>query len=206
MLQLTLNDLLGRLVAFAVISALFGLLVTVVSRLLGDRGPAQDGRQTLNPLEQADLLAAVPFVLFETGWIKPVALEPRLLKPGAVSGSIVLILGSLAALFTIVAVVWGVRIVAHTTFTDATGVAIVETTLRAILDATAWFLLLNLLPIPPLAGGYVLQAIAPRSAEVAMRYSLVVRIVIIAALFTGWPQSIARPAYLMLLGWAGTPA
>ena len=80
--DLTLNQLVLRLVAMVAIAAVHGLAVAGAAVALGDPGPRHDGRFTLNPLAHLDLLGATSGVLFSVGWIKPVAIDPALLRIG----------------------------------------------------------------------------------------------------------------------------
>lgn len=205
MFTLTLADLLVRLLAMLVVSALFAALLAALARLLGDRGPADDGRLTLNPFEHVDVLAAIPFVLFETGWIRPMAIDPRRLRPHPVLGAFAAVLFALALTLGIVLLVWNLRRYGQTALGDATAVATIELSLRTVLDVAVWFALLNLLPLSPLAAGHVIEAVVPRASALITRYSLLVRIAIIAALLTGWPQTATRPARTALMDLFGVP-
>jgi hypothetical protein len=205
-LGLTLSDLLLRLVAMLVVVAASGFFLALFARLLGDRGPRDDGKLTLNPFEHLDYLAAIPFVLFETGWIKPQDVNPKLLRPQALIGAVLLVVFALAAVVALAGAIWWLRAPLQTIFTDAAAVRVLEGVVSTLLEVAVSFALLNLVPVPPLVAGVVLVAIAPRAAEILNRYSLVGRIALIAILATGVMQSAARPAAAALLRIVGAPA
>ena len=82
MFDLTLAGLLTRLVVLLPIIAVHGFFLCLAARLLGDDGPSQDGRLTLNPLVHLDMLGALAFLAFGVGWITPLKLTPSALKGG----------------------------------------------------------------------------------------------------------------------------
>lgn len=201
MLGLTLNDLLLRLVAMLAVTGLIGPFTALAARLAGDPGPAQDGRLTPNPFQHLDFLAVIPFVLFQTGWIRPLEADPHMLRPKPpLLGAAAVLLAALLALVVVAGLLWNMRLIVQLTLPDAAAVSLVTASLRHILEAALWFALLNLIPVPPLLGGLLLHAAAPRAAKALARYSLIVGMAIIAILWTGWPQQLARPLYAALLG------
>lgn len=190
----TLPDVLTRIVAWLVISALFGFFIALFARLLGDRGPAYDGKLTPNPFEHLDLIAGVPFVLFSTGWIKPMAIDPKELRFGR-AGLLLAVAAALAATVLLIVVLWQLRWIAHTAISAPGFSSALESTLRALLEASIWFALLNLIPIPPLGAGYALRAFAPAAWEFFERYGFLARLALIAVLFTTIPHTWTRPAF-----------
>src|SRR5690606_24490237 len=137
------------------------------------------GKLTLNPFEHLDLLAAVPFILFGAGWIKPPAVDHGRLRPQPVVGAAVTAIGALAGTVAILALVWNLRRFGLILLTDASAVNLVEGGLRVTLEVSLWFGLLNLVPVPPLLGGFVLGAISPLTASVLRRHAIPVGIAII---------------------------
>lgn len=206
MLGITFSELLLRLFALLVVSGLFGVLVALAASLLGDKGPRYDGKLTVNPVEHLDLLAIVAFVLFQAGWIKPMAIDPKALRPHPVIGAVAVVASALGALLMVAGIAWANRRFMHRLAPSPEMVSGIDVVTRSVLDMAAWFALLNLVPLPPLAGGILLAAVAPRAAVYLSRYWPVIGIGLLVILWTGWPQAIARPAFLTLLGFFGVRA
>ena len=60
MFDLSFLQLLTRAIATIVVLALMGFCVAGFARLLGDRGPAYDGKLTLNPFVHMDIFGLLP--------------------------------------------------------------------------------------------------------------------------------------------------
>jgi hypothetical protein len=63
MLELSLQQVLFRALAYLVIAGLHGFLIAGLARLFGTMGPSYDGRFTASPLVQLDLLGMLSSVL-----------------------------------------------------------------------------------------------------------------------------------------------
>lgn len=154
--ELTVQLVLFRLLAGLIIATVQGATVAAVAVLLGDRGPRDDGRLTLLTLGHVDLIGLVSLVLSGFGWSKPVAVEAAQLRFGrwglvliALSGSVVLlVLGYLCLQLVIPAL----------TLLPYTAGLTTAAFLRAAAPLCVWMSLFTLLPVPPLVGGYLLEA------------------------------------------------
>ena len=154
--ELTVQLVLFRLLAGLIIATVQGATVAAVAVLLGDRGPRHDGRMTLLTLGHVDLIGLVSLVLSGFGWSKPVAVEAAQLRFGrwglvliALSGSVVLLaLGYLCLQLVIPAL----------TLLPYTAGLTTAAFLRAAAPLCVWMSLFTLLPVPPLVGGYLLEA------------------------------------------------
>ncbi len=134
----------------------------VAADTLGDKTARYAGRLTLNPIPHLDwfgsvLLPAI-FVLSNSpiffGWAKPVPYNPYNLKPGRFSEAIVAGAGPLSNLA--IALVGGI-LIRSGIFAGA------EDILFLIVAVNTMLCLFNLIPIPPLDGSKVLEALLPRS-------------------------------------------
>ena len=69
------------------------------------------------------------------------------------------------------------------------------------VELTLWFLVVNLVPLPPLTGGYALLALRPLRASRTRQLSLVTggALLVLAAL--GWLQPLLGPLVDILNGW-----
>jgi Zn-dependent protease len=145
----------------------------VVAYGCGDRTAAERGRLTLNPLRHVDPVGTVlvPVLLGLSawaagarpllfGWAKPVPIDPRRMRNPRRDMALVALAGPLVNLCLAVAsaVVLVRRGAHHDPRADATALAA-----GSFLAVNCVLGVLNLLPIPPLDGGRVLAAIAPRA-------------------------------------------
>lgn len=134
----------------------------VAADKLGDKTARYAGRLTLNPIPHLDwfgsvLLPAI-FVLSNSpiffGWAKPVPYNPYNLKPGRFSEAIVAGAGPASNL--VIALMGGLLI--------RSGVyAAANDVIFLIVAVNTMLFLFNLIPIPPLDGSKVLEALLPRS-------------------------------------------
>jgi len=175
-------DLSGQQVLFRIASALFitgvhGYAMAIVARLMGDPGPGYDGRRTINPLQHSQFLGFLAMVLFRFGWIRPMAVDAKLLYGGR-AGLFVVVLGSLGLTLLIAEGLWLLRPWLLTTFAGTSAIQTSVLWFENLAGMTAAFVVINLIPIPPFAAGLLLSGYAPRL------YALLVgRIVLPAAVF-----------------------
>jgi len=175
-------DLSGQQVLFRIGSALFiagvhGYAIAIVARLMGDPGPGYDGRRTINPLQHGQFLGFLSMVLFRFGWIRPMAIDAKLLYGGK-AGLFVVVLGSLAVTLLVAEGLWLLRPWLLTTFVGTSAIQTSVLWFENLAGMTAAFVVINLIPIPPFAAGLLLSGYAPRL------YALLVgRIVLPSAVF-----------------------
>lgn len=175
-------DLSGQQVLFRIGSALFiagvhGYAMAIVARLMGDPGPGYDGRRTINPLQHGQFLGFLSMVLFRFGWIRPMAIDAKLLYGGK-AGLFVVVLGSLAITLLVAEGLWLLRPWLLTTFVGTSAIQTSVLWFENLAGMTAAFVVINLIPIPPFAAGLLLSGYAPRL------YALLVgRIVLPSAVF-----------------------
>lgn len=129
---------------------------------LGDPTARYAGRLTLNPIPHLDPFGSVilPIIFALSGsafffaWAKPVPYNPYNLRPGRFSEAIVAGAGPFINL--VIALVFGALIRLHI-YTSANQVFLLIVLINVMLC------LFNLIPIPPLDGSKVLEALIPRS-------------------------------------------
>lgn len=192
MLELSLQQVLLRLVSLLVLTGLHGFLVALAARLFGARGPGYDGRLTPNPFTHIDLIAVITFVLFQIGWIRPVAVEASEVRgrgPGLVAVAVLALLATLA----LALLAWWARPLVFTIATDPGVASGINIGIRVFVEMTVLFVVLNVVPIPPLTGGLALLAVAPRLHDLLSRYDLIVRVVLAALVGLGIVQIVLGP-------------
>jgi Zn-dependent protease len=173
-----------------------------VAFLFGDYTAKLSGRLSLNPIKHIDPIGtiAVPFLMmlvsnFIFGWAKPVPVDPRNFKNPRRDMAFVALAGPCSNF--LMALVWGliakIGMMMHGNGGEYMGVPLVYMGGAGIMINVVLGVL-NLLPIPPLDGGKVLEAILPRRAAYKMSliepYGFIILLLLIA---TGWLMPIMEP-------------
>ena len=197
MFDLSFLQIVSRAIATIVVLAVMGFAVAGFARLLGDKGAGYDGKLTLNPLTHIDIVGLAAGIVARTGWIRPIAIDPAQCRGGR-AGPV------LAALAAMVAVwVFGRAVMLAlpwiATSWPASSAAYAGATVREIANTVAWTLAINTIPVPPLLGGYLLQALAPGAHAWLVKRHLwvsLVLLVLIVLLYRSLPGTV-------LGNWAG---
>jgi Zn-dependent protease len=136
----------------------------VAADYLGDKTARYAGRLTLNPIPHIDPIGSIllPLALALSGspiffgWAKPVPYNPYNLRPGKFSEAIVA--GAGPASNAVIALIFGllVRVITDPTLAEFFFLIVVVNVMLCIF---------NLIPIPPLDGSKVLEALLPRSLQ-----------------------------------------
>jgi len=196
LIDLTLQQLVLRLIAYVFIAGVHGFAIAAAACALGDPGPRHDGRWRINPLAHLDVLGTAAGVLFRLGWIRPIAVDPAALRLGRAGLVVIVAAGTAATLLSAVALRLArpflLPLLPDTA--SATAFALIE----IIGQLSVWFALFNLLPLPPLTGAHLLTAVVPgwRKAIGTWQGYAGVALAIIAA--TGAFATALGPAYRLL--------
>jgi Zn-dependent protease len=194
--DLTLQQLVLRLVAYVFIAAVHGFAVAAVAVAIGDQGPRYDGRLRINPLTHLDIIGTASGVLFSVGWIRPIAIDPFELRLGRLGLAVVVVAGAAATLISAVAL----RLVRPFLLpllpdtASATAFALIET----IGELSAWFALTNLLPLPPLTGSHLLAAAVPAYGKVIAKVAPYSGLALALVAATGLFTKVLGPGYRIL--------
>ena len=165
----------------------------LVALRLGDDTAARLGRVTLNPKRHLDPAGTIMLLVAGFGWGKPVPVNPSHLWNGRTGMAVVSAAGPMAnvALALVFALLFRLGVLDS----GITREELQSLSLPAWASLIAWYgvalnLLLavfNLLPLPPLDGGGIIQGIAPRSWGPAVmqlrRFGPVVLVGLIALTF-----------------------
>ena len=198
MIDLTLQQLVLRMIAYVFIAAVHGLAVAAVAVAMGDQGPRHDGRLRGNPLTHLDIIGTASGVLFSVGWIRPIAIDPVQLRFGRFGLVIVVAAGAAATLLSAVML----RLVRPFLLpllpdtVSATTFVLIE----LIGQLSVWFALINVLPLPPLTGAHLLAAAVPASDEAIRKIAPYAGLVLAAVAATGVFVKTLGPGYRFLGG------
>jgi Zn-dependent protease len=167
----------------------------VVADRLGDPTPRRAGRLTLNPLRHIDPFGALAFVVAGFGWAKPVPVIAANLRHPASSMVMVAVAGPLAnfaaAFAALGAVVWRRGWTGHGEGPDTLG-----TVLLIAFEFNVALGIFNLLPIPPLDGGHLLQWLVPtRHAALLGLLTQYGPVLLLGLVVSGAVRFVVRPVF-----------
>jgi Zn-dependent protease len=194
--DLTLQQIVLRFFALVLIVGVHGAVVAATACALGDPGPRYDGRLKLSPLAHLDLLGFASGVLFAIGWIKPIAIDPAALRIGRI-GLIVIVATAAVA---VLAFAEGLQLLRPLLlpFLSDTPSTLAFGLIETIGQLGIWFALVNLFPVPPLTGSYLLAALVPAAGEFMRRYHIYFALGLTALAATGIITRVLEPVYRMI--------
>ena len=195
--ELSMGEIVSRLVAALLYAGIQGLLLAGFARLLGDRRPAHEGRLTPNPFVHLSVWGAMMAALFGMSWIRTVWFDAKTNRLGRWGIVLVVFLG-LAGMVALVPALDLLRRAAL--LLPRTGGYAVLYVLGQLQSVAIASTVLNLLPVPGLIGGGVLQAIWPRSERRLRRLEPFGLALVIVAIVAGWMPNLAT-TLLPFLQW-----
>ena len=163
-----------------------------VAYKLGDPTPKFAGRLTLNPLAHIDILGFIALFLVHFGWAKPVPINPRNFRKVS-SWRLGEILVSLAGpLANFLSAFIFVLILKYLPFSSLPA-SVAEPLFYILRDATfinVAFGVFNLLPVPPLDGSKILEALLPPKLWLKYKqiepYGLIILIILLISPVLNW--------------------
>lgn len=179
---------------------------------LGDDTAYVMGRLTLNPLKHVDIIGtlAVPALCYVTGvpmfgWAKPVPVNAlRLPNPRTSMGKVALA-GPSANLLLAVLCAFFIKLVLVSGLLSPQGAAQTVKFLVYGLQINVLLAVFNLMPIPPLDGGHIVEALLPPAT--ALKYALFFgrwgMYVVLGLIITGLFRYILYPPMYLLVSLLG---
>jgi Zn-dependent protease len=198
LIDFTLSQLIMRACAVLFVSTVQGLAMAAAAGALGDQGPRHDRRLSLDPLRHVDVLGGLVALVFSIGWAKWIAIDPRALRHGRIDLVLVLIAG-LAAVLLAVVLLRLARPFLLPLLPDTAASTAFEL-IRTTIEIGTWFVVLGLVPVPPLAGGQLIVALMPRLRDRLRGAQLLIGLVFAALIAAGVVTSMLDPIFRMLSG------
>lgn len=128
----------------------------LVGKWRGDDTAERMGRLTLNPLAHLDPLGTLMLLFVGFGWAKPVPFDPRNLKNPAWDGVAIALAGPLANLILAVTAAVAYRNLADLSFAQG---SLLPVFLALLIFTNLLLLFFNLIPVPPLDGSKMVEAV-----------------------------------------------
>jgi Zn-dependent protease len=162
-----LIEIIAILLAFFFAITFHEFSHALAAYLLGDDTAKRAGRLTLNPLKHIDLLGLLCLFLFRIGWAKPVPMNmynfkyPRFYALlSALAGPVSNFVVALFALYCIKYIPF--------TIIESRAALFLSSFLKTSVQLNVMLGVFNLLPIPPLDGGHIIDIFIP--AHLRERY------------------------------------
>lgn len=160
---------------------------------LGDPTAKSLGRLSLNPIKHIDPIGALCMVLFRFGWARPVPINPRYFKKPKRDFAITALAGPLSniilAFLSAFLYLLTYQLLKDVKFGNNFLYSAAQNTLNFIFIFHAvniGLAIFNLIPIPPLDGSRILNAVLPQKAYFAvMKYERTIYFVLIGWLLLG---------------------
>lgn len=160
--DVSLEDLLLRALAYAIVAGIAVTAALGLLRVFGtDRWAVEDDDRVERFFDRFDLFGFIASVLFRQGWIRMMLPDPGRIRGGRFG----LVAWYLSTLAMIVVALWLLKFVRIpiAMLTTDTLTAGATALINTVTTVGVWFVLLNLLPIPPLLGSNLIAAAFPSS-------------------------------------------
>ena len=143
----------------------------MVSTLLGDSTPRQDGRLTLNPLRHLDLFGTLMLLTAGFGWAKPVRIDINSYK-NKYSGLVLTSLaGPLSNFLIAVLFTFFLRLIVVNDAFKFMQTDSVINIIQYVMIINVLLFIFNMIPIPPLDGSRIVTALFNRNREFVQNYN-----------------------------------
>ena len=156
-----------------------------VAYKLGDPTAKRQGRLSLNPLKHIDIFGLVMMAVFKFGWAKPVPVDMRYFKNPKSGMAFVALAGPISnILLAYIALVFR-AIVIFFLYGTTVG-SLIITFLEYVALLSIGLAIFNIIPIPPLDGSKVLNAVLPNKIYYKiMRFEHIGMFLLLAVMYLG---------------------
>lgn len=157
-----------------------------VAKQLGDTTAEDCGMLTMNPLAHIDLMGALCMCLCCIGWSKPTPININRCRK--VSQSTAAVLVSLTGPLALILLAFLLMIIGKTVYVLAPSqtTAYVMTAIVLAAQICAYLAVLNLIPVPPFDGYYIISGLLPRKAAIWMETNArIINFVVLILLVSG---------------------
>ena len=158
-----------------------------VAKQLGDNTAEQSGMLTMNPLAHIDPMGALCMCLCCIGWSKPTPISINRCRK--VSQSTALVLVSLTGPLSLFLLGFLLMIIATVMFYVIAATQTTYYIFMALVTAAqicAYLAVLNLIPVPPFDGYYIIAGLLPRKAAIWMETNArIINFVVLILLISG---------------------
>lgn len=157
----------------------------LVANWMGDDTAKRQGRLTLNPLDHLDPLGTLCMVFFGFGWAKPVPVNPSRFKRPKLGMTLTALAGPVANFLLSFVLIFVAVLLQVALPGQRVALAVAEFFLQTGILSVGLGVF-NLIPIPPLDGSRVLQALLPgRLYYKFFNYQVYFQIALLVLLFLG---------------------
>lgn len=139
-----------------------------VAHLLGDDTASEQGRLTLNPLVHIDPMGALCVLLCNIGWAKPTPVTLHRCRKVSIRTADVLVSAAGPVSNILMALIFMIvyKIIAVTTTDFNLTLLYIIEGLRIVVTINAHLAVINLIPIPPFDGYWMIRGLLPRKAAI----------------------------------------
>ena len=156
-----------------------------VAYKLGDPTAKRQGRLSLNPIKHIDIFGLVMMAVFKFGWAKPVPVDMRYFKNPKSGMALVAMAGPLSNILLAYIALLIRAIVIFFIYGTVAG-DIIITFLEYVALLSIGLAIFNIIPIPPLDGSKVLNAVLPTNIYYKiLRYEHIGMILLLAVMYLG---------------------
>ena len=135
----------------------------LVADRLGDHTAREQGRLTLNPFAHLDLFGTLALLLFGFGWAKPVPVNPSHFKKPKRDMALTALAGPLSNILLALILMVVFKVYMFYGNINSTAGLMFGQIIYTILWTNLTLAVFNLLPVPPLDGAKILDAVLPLS-------------------------------------------